>query len=286
MTTEPRETGTDPLHAYIKDLPNTRLLTRQEVVKLAEQRDQGNEEARNEIVRRNLRLVIPIARGYSLKTNTNLLDCIQDGNIGLMRAADKYDPKHGTQFSTYATNWVKQAISRGISNTSRTIRLPVHVDEEQRKLARHTTRLQQELLRPATTSEIATSMGITNTQVEQLQNVVKDSVSLDVMIGEGQTTLGDLVADTDTQTPEESTLGDQQLEELRTAIRTLDEDLQEVIKLRFGLDDQEPLALSNASTRLGKSRQKVKRMEEQAIEQIKGALETTQSELVEEGAHH
>ncbi|MGN6332692.1 MAG: sigma-70 family RNA polymerase sigma factor [Motilibacteraceae bacterium] len=230
-------------------------------VALLEQAVAEGREAKARMVQANLRLVVSVARKYSQR-GVPLLDVIQEGNVGLIRAVEKFDYRKGFKFSTYATWWIRQAISRGLVEQDRTIRLPVHVSEEVSKITRARRRLVQDLGREVTDAEIAEASGLPLERVTELRLVARDAVSLDSPVGdEEDTSLGDLVADTSTETVEDVVERTAMSEEISRLLDGLDERERTVLRLRFGLDDGRPRTLDEIGRVIGLTRERVRQIE-------------------------
>ena len=226
----------DLLFTYVRQIGDGRLLTAAEERQLARRKDLGDESAKQELIERNLRLVMSIARPYSAASGVPLLDLIQEGNVGLMRAVEKFDYTKGFKLSTYATWWIRQAISRAIADQGRTIRLPVHVVDNLKRVRKAERRLRQELGRPATPEELAAATGLGIKKITALLDIVDDPVSLDVSVGDGDSDIADLVEDPNAVRPDEVLNEGGFATELEQALDQLHEQERQVVELRFGLD--------------------------------------------------
>jgi RNA polymerase primary sigma factor len=225
--------------------------------------------ARERLIRANTRLVISVAKKY-LNRGLPFLDLIQEGNIGLMRAIRNYDYRRGFKFSTYATWWIRQAITRALAEQSRTIRLPVYMSDQVNRMAREQSRLQQSLRRPPTVEEVAEALGTTNVKVEQMMEIMRQPVSLQTPVGEDEEdVLGDLIEDVEALNPEEMT--DQLMlnEDLQKMLGSLPPRELEVLQLRYGLGDEEPLTLAQVGERMGITRERARQLEAQAIGRLR-----------------
>jgi len=263
------EQTTDALSLFFNEMRRYPLLRPDEEIELAKRIERGELEAKQRLINSNLRLVVSIARKYQGIGELCLLDLIQEGILGLIRAAEKFDWRKGFRFSTYATLWIRQAIQRGLADRGRTIRLPVNVAQRERKLATAERRLQAELGRDPTVEELAEAAEVTPEQVRDLRDAARVVTSLDRPVGEdAETSFGDLLAGDRAQPQEEVqvTLAEQQV---RNVVAELPEPEREVIKLRYGLDGhREPLPLAGVGRELGVSPERVRALEERALEHL------------------
>ena len=251
----------DPVRMYLKEIGNVPLLTGEEEVELAKRVEAGDEEAKRKLTEANLRLVVSIAKKY-LGRGMPFLDLIQEGNMGLMKAVDKFDYKKGYKFSTYATWWIRQAITRGIADTGRTIRVPVHMVETINKTLRMTRTLLQELGREPTPEEVADRLGVPVSRVREVLKISKDPVSLDTPIGEEDDShLGDFIEDDTIMSPADSAAFSMLREELATALESLTERERQVIKLRFGLDDGRARTLEEVGKEFSVTRERIRQID-------------------------
>ncbi len=262
----------DTLQLFLRDVRRHPLLTAAEEVALAKRIEQGDLAAKERMINSNLRLVVSLAKRYQGQ-ELSLLDLIQEGILGLIRAAEKFDWRRGYKFSTYATFWIRQAIQRGLANQGRTIRIPVHIGQRERKIARAERELSLRLGRTPTDPEIAAAADLTPAEVEETREVTRTVTSLDRPIGaEGDTGLGDLLPSDDRGPVEEVEIGLRR-EAVRAAIARLPEQEREVIKLRFGVGGDDPTPLREAGRRLGLSPERVRRIEHKALERLAGTRE-------------
>ena len=258
----------DPLKLYVRQIGNGRLLTHAEERELARRKDEGDEEAKSRLIECNLRLVMSITRHYT-RAGVPLLDLIQEGNLGLIRAVEKFDYTLGYKLSTYATWWIRQAISRALAEQGRTIRLPVHVADQVRRVTRARRTLGQKLNRDPSVDEIAVEAGFTPAKVEQLLELVQDHVSLDTPIGDGESVMSDLIEDLNATAPEAETSEKFRSSELAKAMLRLNPRQQRVLTERFGLDDGKPKTLEEVGVLLGITRERVRQLETRALRELR-----------------
>ena len=258
---------TDALQLFLNEIRRYPLLTAAEEVELAKRIEQGDLEAKERMINSNLRLVVSIAKKYQGQ-ELSLLDLIQEGIFGLIRAAEKFDWRKGYKFSTYATFWIRQAIQRGLANKARTIRIPVHIGQRERKIARAERELQAKLGREATDEEIARAADLPLTQVEEVRDAARTVTSLDRPVGEeGETALGDLLEGDAPPVEQEVELSlSEQL--LRRTIEELPEPERNVIRLRYGINGDDPQPLRETGRRLGLSAERVRQLESKALKRL------------------
>jgi RNA polymerase primary sigma factor len=262
------EATQDPLKLYVRAIGDGRLLTAAEERELARRKDEGDEEAKKKLIESNLRLVMSITRNYT-KAGVPLLDLIQEGNLGLIRAVEKFDYKMGFKLSTYATWWIRQAVTRALAEQGRTIRLPVHVAEQVRRVMRARRVLAQKLNRDPSTDEIAAESGFTPQRVQELLELVQDPVSLETPVGDGESLYGDLVEDTKTAGPDVVTADRLRSSELAEALERLNPRMRHVLSHRFGLDGQVPQTLEEVGAGLGITRERVRQLESRALRELR-----------------
>jgi RNA polymerase primary sigma factor len=260
----------DPLKLYVRQIGDGRLLTREEERELARRKDEGDEEAKKRLIESNLRLVMSITRHYT-KSGVPLLDLIQEGNLGLIRAVEKFDYRMGYKLSTYATWWIRQSITRALADQGRTIRLPVHVAEQVRRLMRARRVLAQKLNREPTLAELAKEAGQTEERVKDLLELVEDPVSLETPVGDGESNYGDLIEDIHSDQPDDATARRLRSKELVHALARLNPRMRRVLALRFGLDGQQPQTLEEVGAGLGITRERVRQLESRALRELRMA---------------
>jgi RNA polymerase primary sigma factor len=259
----------DPVRMYLKEIGNVPLLTSEEEVELAKRVEAGDEEAKRKLTEANLRLVVSIAKKY-VGRGMPFLDLIQEGNMGLMKAVDKFDYNKGYKFSTYATWWIRQAITRGIADTGRTIRVPVHMVETINKTLRMTRQLLQELGREPTPEEVAEKLGVPASRVREVLKISRDPVSLDTPIGEEDDShLGDFIEDDTALSPADSATFSMLKEELSNALESLTERERQVVKLRFGLEDGRARTLEEVGKEFNVTRERIRQIEAKALRKLR-----------------
>ena len=259
----------DPVRMYLKEIGRIPLLTSDEEFENARRALEGDEEAKRILAESNLRLVVSIAKRY-VGRGMLFLDLIQEGNIGLMKAVDKFDPEKGYKFSTYATWWIRQAITRALADQARTIRVPVHMVETINKLARVQRQLTQDLNREPTDEEIAKKLGISVDKVREVYKISQDPVSLETPIGEEDDShLGDFIRDERTVSPEEYATEELLKEELADVLLTLTDREEKVLRLRFGLDDGQCRTLEEVGQIFGVTRERIRQIEAKALRKLR-----------------
>ena len=259
----------DPVRMYLKEIGNVPLLTSEQEVERAKRVEQGDQEAKKKLTEANLRLVVSIAKKY-VGRGMPFLDLIQEGNMGLMKAVDKFDYTKGYKFSTYATWWIRQAITRGIADTGRTIRVPVHMVETINKTLRMTRQLLQELGREPTPEEVADRLGVPVSRVQEVLKISRDPVSLDTPIGEEDDShLGDFIEDEKTTSPADSAAFSMLREELNSALDSLTDRERQVIVLRFGLEDGRARTLEEVGEEFNVTRERIRQIEAKALRKLR-----------------
>jgi RNA polymerase primary sigma factor len=258
----------DPLKLYVRQIGDGRLLTPGEERELARRKDLGDEAAKRRLIECNLRLVMSITRNYT-KAGVPLLDLIQEGNMGLIRAVEKFDYKLGFKLSTYATWWIRQAVTRALADQGRTIRLPVHVAEQVRRAQRSRRFLAQKLNRDPSVEEIAKDSGFPLERVRELFDLVEDPVSLETPIGDGESSVADMIEDTNSEAPDTASNAAARSEELAVALERLNPRMRHVVVRRFGLDSQAPQTLEEVGNDLGITRERVRQLETRALRELR-----------------
>ena len=259
----------DPVRMYLKEIGKVPLLTGDEEKALAIRIENGDEYAKKKLCESNLRLVVSIAKRY-LNRGLSFLDLIQEGNIGLMKAVEKFDYRKGYKFSTYATWWIRQAVTRAIADQARTIRIPVHMVETINKLIRTSRQLLQEYGREPTSEEIAKEMGISVEKVREIRKISQDPVSLETPIGEEEDShLGDFIPDGDAEAPVEAAAYSMLKEQLMDVLDTLSEREKKVLILRFGLEDEKPRTLEEVGKEFNVTRERIRQIEAKALRKLK-----------------
>ena len=259
----------DPVRMYLKEIGKVPLLSAEEEVELAKRMEQGDEYAKQKLCEANLRLVVSIAKKY-VGRGMLFLDLIQEGNLGLIKAVDKFDYTKGYKFSTYATWWIRQAITRSIADQARTIRIPVHMVETINKLIRVSRQLLQENGREPTPDEIADEMGITVEKVREILKIAQEPVSLETPIGEEEDShLGDFIPDEDAPAPAEAAAFSMLKEQLVEVLSTLTDREQKVLKLRFGLEDGRARTLEEVGKEFDVTRERIRQIEAKALRKLR-----------------
>ncbi|EIW22972.1 RNA polymerase sigma factor RpoD [Pelosinus sp. Bkl1] len=259
----------DPVRMYLKEIGRVPLLTADEEIKLAQRMEEGDEEAKRRLAEANLRLVVSIAKRY-VGRGMLFLDLIQEGNLGLIKAVEKFDYNKGYKFSTYATWWIRQAITRAIADQARTIRIPVHMVETINKLIRVSRQLLQELGREPQPEEIAKEMDISVERVREIMKIAQEPVSLETPIGEEEDShLGDFIEDQDAPAPAEAASFMLLKEQLEEVLETLTPREEKVLRLRFGLDDGRARTLEEVGQHFGVTRERIRQIEAKALRKLR-----------------
>jgi RNA polymerase primary sigma factor len=260
----------DPLKLYVRQIGDGPLLTPAEERELARRKDEGDEWAKRRLIECNLRLVMSITRNY-VNSGVPLLDLIQEGNLGLIRAVEKFDYRMGYKLSTYATWWIRQAVTRAIADQGRTIRLPVHVVDQVRRVMRARRILTQKLNRDPLPEELAKESGLEPKRVRELLDLVEDPVSLETPVGDGDSMYGDMLEDINSEQPDAALADLLRGVELLAALESLNERMRHVLELRFGLNGQIPKTLEEVGSELGVTRERVRQLESRALRELQAA---------------
>jgi len=260
----------DPVKMYFKDIGKVNLLTPEDEVELGKRMMAGDQAAKQKLVEANLRLVVSIAKRYLGKTSMSFSDLIQEGNMGLIKAVERFDYRRGFHFSTYGTWWIRQAISRAIADQARTIRIPVHMVETINKLSRVSRQLWQSLGREPTDSEIAEKMGITEDRISEIRRISLEPTSLETPTGEeGDSQFYDFVEDESAKSPADAVVQTILKEQLLAVVDTLTPREQKVIRLRYGLDDAHPRTLEEVGKEFNVTRERIRQIEAKALKKLR-----------------
>lgn len=269
LTMPPGVKISDPVRMYLKEIGRVPLLSAADEIELAKRIEEGDEEAKRRLAEANLRLVVSIAKRY-VGRGMLFLDLIQEGNLGLIKAVEKFDYRKGYKFSTYATWWIRQAITRAIADQARTIRIPVHMVETINKLIRISRQLLQELGREPTAEEIAAEMDMTPEKVREIQKIAQEPVSLETPIGEEDDShLGDFIPDDEAPAPADAAAYELLKEQLEDVLDTLTEREENVLRLRFGLDDGRTRTLEEVGKVFGVTRERIRQIEAKALRKLR-----------------
>ena len=259
----------DPVRMYLKEIGKVPLLSAEEEIELAKRMELGDQEAKKRLAEANLRLVVSIAKRY-VGRGMLFLDLIQEGNLGLIKAVEKFDYRKGYKFSTYATWWIRQAITRAIADQARTIRIPVHMVETINKLIRVSRQLLQELGREPSPEEIAEEMGMPADRVREILKISQEPVSMETPIGEEEDShLGDFIEDDNVPAPADAAAFTLLREQLDEVLNTLTEREQKVLRLRFGIDDGQPKTLEDVGKRFNVTRERIRQIEAKALRKLR-----------------
>ena len=260
----------DPVKMYLKDIGKVPLLTGEEEIELAKRMLEGDEYAKAKLSEANLRLVVSIAKRYAGRTSMQFLDLIQEGNIGLLKAVEKFDHTKGFRFSTYATWWIRQSITRAMADQARTIRIPVHMVETIHKLTRVKRQLLQDLGRDPTIEEIAKAMDVPEEKVAEIQKIAQEPISLENPVGEEEDSkMADFIEDETVKSPVETATQNLLREQLLGVIETLTPREQKVIRLRYGLDDSHPRTLEEVGKEFNVTRERIRQIEAKALRKLR-----------------
>jgi RNA polymerase primary sigma factor len=266
---EVREISTDSLQLFLREIAKVELLTAAQEVELAKRIERGDHDAMQEMVEANLRLVVSIAKRYR-NQGVPFLDLIQEGTIGLVRAAEKFDYRKGFKFSTYATWWIRQAVARGLADKARTIRMPVHIVEKLNKIVRSERKLRAELCREPLPFEIAIDLDLPLEEVEQIMRSAQTPVSLEKPVGdEGESEFGHFLTDENVPLPEEAAEVAMRKETLKKLLATLTQRQRSVLELRYGLDGEHPRSLEEVGRTFNVTRERIRQIESQSLKKLR-----------------
>jgi len=258
---------------YLREIGQVKLLTSKEEIALARRVRRGDKQAREQMITANLRLVVKIARDYQ-GLGLPLLDLINEGNIGLMKGVERFDPRKGAKLSTYASLWIKQAIRRALSNTSKTIRLPVHVVDKMAQVRRSEAKLHETLDREPTDEEVAADLRLDARRIRQYREASRTPVSLDSPIStDDSTAISEHVADANASAPFDALLRNNDHELVQEVLASLDQRESRILAMRFGLDDGRPKTLEQTGKRLGVTRERIRQIQEEALEKMRVKIE-------------
>lgn len=267
----------DSVRMYLREIGKIPLLEQEEEQELAKRALKGDKKAKDKLAEANMRLVVSIAKRYGGR-GLDFLDLIQEGNTGLLRAVEKFDPDKGFKFSTYATWWIRQAITRAIADQARTIRIPVHMVETINKVLRTTRKLTQELNREPTNQEIADAMGMELEKIEYVMRIKQDIASLDASVGrdgdDEESVLGDFVEDSERDSPEDATANQILKEQIAEILTTLSEREQKIIRLRFGIGGGRPHTLEEVGNEFSVTRERIRQIEAKALSKLRKHKQT------------
>jgi RNA polymerase primary sigma factor len=264
---EPSDVAADSVRSYLKEIATVSLLSAADEVRLAKLIERGDQRAKDALIEANLRLVVSIAKRH-IGRGLTLLDLIQEGNLGLIRAVEKFDWRKGFKFSTYATWWIRQAISRAITDQGRTIRIPVHMSDVMNRVSNTRRKLLQELGREPAPEEIGKELDMKPDKVEEVQRLTRETVSLEAPIGDSDASLGDFIEDEDSAQPEQVASDSMMKRDLGRVLSSLSERERRILELRYGLHDQDPMTLEQVGKALGVTRERVRQMELKTLRRL------------------
>jgi RNA polymerase primary sigma factor len=269
---EPQEPGdegpsTDSVRTYLKEIGGVSLLSAKDEVRLAKLIEKGDQDAKNALIEANLRLVVSVAKRY-MGRGLSLLDLVQEGNLGLIRAVEKFDYRKGFKFSTYATWWIRQAVSRAVADQARTIRIPVHMVDAINRVTRTQRRLLQDLGREPTPAEIGAELELPPARVEELLKLARETVSLEAPMGDSDASLADFIEDDPSRQPEAIAAEKIMKEDLAKTLAGLPERDRKIIELRYGLNGKEPMTLEQVGHEFGVTRERIRQMEIKTLRRL------------------
>jgi RNA polymerase primary sigma factor len=272
----------ESLNIYLQQISSIPLISVQEEIELSEKIKSGDEKARETMITANLRLVVKIAQHYS-NIGLSLLDLINEGNIGLMKAVERFDPTKGGKLSTYASWWIKQSIKRALANQSKTIRLPVHMVDRVMQMRRTSAELEERLGRDPTDEELAAEMNLPLSRVSHLKSVSKKPASLDSPLGDDEnSTLGEVVPDNNAANPFEKLQSKSLIGDVNLVLSKLEPREADIIRLRFGLEGRDPLTLEEVGEKIGVTRERIRQLQEQALRQLRKNMATFEKQRTAE----
>ena len=257
----------DPIRTYLKEIGGVSLLSAKDEVRLAKLIEKGDQNAKNALIEANLRLVVSVAKRY-MGRGLNLLDLIQEGNLGLIRAVEKFDYRKGFKFSTYATWWIRQAVSRAIADQARTIRIPVHMVDAINRVTRMQRQLVQDFGRQPTAAQIGEELDLPAAKVEELLELARETVSLEAPMGDTEASLADFIEDEHTRQPDQLTARKIMKEDLRKTLDGLPERERKIIELRYGLNGNDPMTLEQVGQNFGVTRERIRQMEIRTLRRL------------------
>jgi RNA polymerase primary sigma factor len=257
----------DPVRTYLKEIGGVSLLSAKDEVRLAKLIEKGDQNAKNALIEANLRLVVSVAKRY-MGRGLNLLDLIQEGNLGLIRAVEKFDYRKGFKFSTYATWWIRQAVSRAIADQARTIRIPVHMVDAINRVTRMQRQLVQDIGRQPTAAQIGEELDLPAAKVEELLELARETVSLEAPMGDTEASLADFIEDEHTRQPDQLTARKIMKEDLRKTLDGLPERERKIIELRYGLNGNDPMTLEQVGQNFGVTRERIRQMEIRTLRRL------------------
>ena len=257
----------DPVRTYLKEIGGVSLLSAKDEVRLAKLIEKGDQNAKNALIEANLRLVVSVAKRY-MGRGLNLLDLIQEGNLGLIRAVEKFDYRKGFKFSTYATWWIRQAVSRAIADQARTIRIPVHMVDAINRVTRMQRQLVQDIGRQPTAAQIGAELDLPAAKVEELLELARETVSLEAPMGDTEASLADFIEDEHTRQPDQLTARKIMKEDLRKTLDGLPERERKIIELRYGLNGNDPMTLEQVGQNFGVTRERIRQMEIRTLRRL------------------
>ncbi len=257
----------DPVRSYLKEIGGVSLLSAKDEVRLAKLIEKGDQDAKNALIEANLRLVVSVAKRY-MGRGLNLLDLIQEGNLGLIRAVEKFDYRKGFKFSTYATWWIRQAVSRAIADQARTIRIPVHMVDAINRVTRTQRSMVQDLGRNPTFEEIGEELGLPADKVEELLELSRETVSLEAPMGETDASLADFIEDEEGHQPDQIAARKIMREDLQKTLSGLPERERRIIELRYGLNGNDPMTLEQVGQAFGVTRERIRQMEIRTLRRL------------------